>query len=150
MKKAHRYTFLCFLSFSAVLAITLAMSGCSMLGIGGAKDIRLSSSPTIPSVAGYVKFKVTKNNNTQITLTVKHLAQPERLTPPANQYVVWTRAAKYEPAQNMGALIVDKNLNGKLVTITPLRTFELFITAEVSGQIQQPFGEPLLWTSYSR
>ena len=33
----------------------------------------------------------------------------------------------------MGALVVDKNLDGKLVTITPLRTFELFITAEASG-----------------
>lgn len=150
MKQAHRYSFLCFISFSAVLAVTLAMSGCSMLGIGGAKDIRLSSSSTIPSVAGYVKFNVTKNDNTQITLTVKHLAQPEKLTPPASQYVVWTRAAKYEPAQNMGALVVDKNLNGKLETVTPLRTFELFITAELSGQIQQPYGEPLLWINYNR
>ena len=150
MKQAHRYTFLCFLSFSVVLAVTLAMSGCSMLGIGEGEAIRLSSTPTLPAVAGHVKFSATKNDNTQITLTVEHLPQPEKLTPPANQYVVWTRAAKYEPAQNMGALVVDKNLNGKLVTVTPLRTFELFITAEVSGQIQQPYGEPLLWINYNR
>ena len=50
----------------------------------------------------------------------------------------------------MGALVVNKNLDGKLVFITPLHTFELFITAEASGQIQQPFGEPLLWISYNR
>jgi len=150
MKKAHRYTFLCFLSFSAVLAVTLAMSGCSMLGIGGGTAIRLSSSPTLPAVEGLVKFSATKNNNTRITLTVKHLPQPEKLTPPAGQYIVWTRAAKYEAAQNIGALVVDKNLNGKLETETPLHTFELFITAEASGQIQQPYGEPLLWISYNR
>jgi hypothetical protein len=150
MKKAHRYTFLCFLSLSAVLAVTLAMSGCSMLGSGGGAAIRLSSSPTLPAVEGRAKFNATKNNNTRITLTVKHLPQPEKLTPPANQYIVWTRAAKDEPAQNMGSLVVDKNLNGKLETETPLHTFELFITAEVSGQIQQPFGEPLLWISYNR
>ena len=150
MKKAHRYTFLCFLSFSALLAVTLAMSGCSMLGIGEGEAIRLSSTPTLPAVAGHVKFSATKNDNTRITLTVKHLPQPEKLTPPASQYVVWTRAAKYETAQNIGALVVDKNLNGKLETETPLHTFELFITAEASGQIQQPYGEPLLWISYNR
>jgi hypothetical protein len=150
MKKAHRYTFLCFLSFSVVLAVTLAMSGCSMLGIGGGEAIRLSSSPTLPAVEGYAKFSATKNNNTRITLTVKHLPQPDKLTPPANQYIVWTRAAKYEPAQNMGSLVVDKNLSGKLETETPLHTFELFITAEASGQIQEPFGEPLLWINYNR
>jgi hypothetical protein len=150
MKKAQRYTFLCFLSFSAVLAVTLAMSGCSALGIGGRAAIRLSSSSALPAVEGLAKFKATKNNNTRITLTVKHLPQPEKLTPPANQYIVWTRAAKDESAQNIGALVVDKNLNGKLETETPLHTFELFITAEVSGQIQQPFGEPLLWISYNR
>jgi len=150
MKKAHRYTFLYFLSFSAVLAVTLAMSGCSMLGIGEGEAIRLSSSPTLPAVEGNAKFVATKNNNTRITLTVKHLPQPEKLTPPANQYIVWTRAGEYEAAQNIGALVVDKNLNGKLETETPLHTFELFITAEASGQIQRPSGEPLLWINYNR
>jgi hypothetical protein len=150
MKKTFQNLCLGFLSFSAVLAVTLAMSGCSMLGIGKGTTTRLSSSPTLPAVEGYAKFAATKNTNTRITLTVKHLPQPEKLTPPANQYIVWTRPGKYEPAQNIGALIVDKKLNGKLETETPLRTFELFITAEVSGQIQQPSGEPLLWINYNR
>jgi hypothetical protein len=135
---------------TAVLAVTLAMSGCTMLGIGGGGTTSLSTSPTLPAVEGRAKFSATKNDNTRITLTVKHLPHPDKLTPPANNYVVWTRATKDAPAQNMGALVVDKNLNGKLVTETALHSFELFITAEDSGQAQQPWGQPLLWMNYNR
>jgi hypothetical protein len=150
MKKTFRYMFLCLLSFSAVLAMTLAMSGCSTLGIGGKEGSRLLTSPTVPSVEGRAKFGVTKNDNTSIELTVKHLPRPERLSPPASNYVVWTRATKEAPAQSLGALIVDKDLNGKLIAETALHSFDLFITAEDSSQIQQPSGQPLLWMSYSR
>ncbi len=134
---------------AAVLAVTLAMSGwaCSA---GGGGNLRLSTSPTLPAAQGNAKFSVTNNDNTRIALTVKHLAHPEKLTPPASDYVIWTRATKYAPAQNIGALIVDKDLNGKFDGETPLHSFELFITAEASGEVQQPSGQLLLWTNYSR
>jgi hypothetical protein len=150
MKKTFRHLCLGFLSFSAVLAVTLAMSGCSALGIAGKGGSRLLTSSALPSVEGRAKFSVTVNDNTAIELTVKHLPRPERLSPPASNYVVWTRATKEAPAQSVGALVVDKNLNGKLVTETALHSFDLFITAEDSGQVQQPSGQPLLWMSYSR
>jgi hypothetical protein len=135
---------------TVVLAVTLAMSGCAMLGVGEKGASRLETSPMLPAVEGRARFSVTVNDNTSITLTVKHLANPERLTPPASHYVVWTRATKDAPAQNIGALVVDKKLNGKIVTETSLHSFDLFITAEDSGQVQQPSGQPLLWMSYSR
>jgi hypothetical protein len=135
---------------TAVLAVTLAMSGCAALGIGGRGVSRLETSPMLPAVEGSARFSVTVNDNTSIMLTVKHLANPERLTPPASHYVVWTRATKDAPAQNIGALVVDKKLNGKIVTETSLHSFDLFITAEDSSQVQQPSGQPLLWMSYSR
>jgi hypothetical protein len=142
--------FFCFLSFSVVMAVTPAMSGCAMLGDSAKVVSRLSTSPSLPAVEGKARFGVTINDNTSITLTVKHLAHPQKLTPPSSNYVVWTRATKDSPAQNLGALVVDKDLNGKLVTETALHSFDLFITAEDSGQVQQPSGQPLLWMSYSR
>jgi hypothetical protein len=150
MKRTLRHLFLCILPLSAVLAVTLAMSGCSILGIGGDGESRLLTSPSLPSVEGRAKFSVTVNDNTSIELTVKHLPRPERLSPPASNYVVWLRATKEADAQSIGALVVDKDLNGKLVTETALHSFDLFITAEDSGQVQQPSGQPLLWMSYSR
>ena len=130
-------------SWSAViLAAALTMSGCA--------SVSLSTIPSMPAAEGHVRYGVTKNGNTLIVLNVKHLAHPEKLTPPANNYVVWTRATKNAPAQNIGALKVDNDLAGELETEIPLKSFELFITAEASGQVQQPSGESLLWTNYSR
>lgn len=130
--------------YMAILAAVMAMSA----GCGG--KTRLSTSPTLPAAESTVKYKTTKNDNTHIALSVKHLAQPEKLTPPASHYVVWMRATKDEAAQNIGALKVDKNLNGDLDTEVPLHSFELFVTAEASGQVQQPSEKQLLWTNYSR
>ncbi len=136
---------------AAVLAVSMVMSGCAMLGLGsGNQHAILSSTPLLPGAEGDIKYTVSKNDNTRITLKVKHLAPPEELTPPASHYVVWTRDEKNSPAQNIGALVVDKNLDGELDAVTPWHSFELFITAEGSGQVQQPSGQPLLWTNYSR
>ena len=126
---------------TALLAAVMAISGCAMLGKGNTGIMMASS--TLPASEGKVKYSVTKNDNTRIALTVKHLAHPSKLTPPANVYVVWTRDTK-------GALKVDKDLNGTLDAETPLHSFEIFLTAEASGEVQQPTDPHLLWTTYNR
>jgi hypothetical protein len=131
------------IAVGALLAAAMALPGC-------ATNTNLSTSPTLPAAQGSVRYSVTKNNNTRIALRVRHLAHPEKLTPPTDGYVVWTRETKDAPPQNIGALIVDKNLNGSLDAETPLHSFELFITAESSSQVKLPLGPPLLWTDYSR
>ena len=130
-----------------LLAAAMALPGCAMFGRAGAG---LSVSPKLPAAEGSVKYSATKNDNTRIALKVKHLAQPEKLTPPASVYVVWTRDTRDASAQNIGALKVDTDLNGTLDAETPLHSFDLFITAEASGQVQLPSGPSLLWTNYSR
>jgi len=131
----------------SILIGVLFLSGCALLG-GGAGPA-MNSSPDIPAVQGQAKFGRAPNGNTSIDLTVKHLADPEKLTPPASTYVVWLRPNKDAAPQNIGALTVDKKLNGELNTVTALRSFDLFVTAESSGQVQAPAGQPLLWTSHS-
>lgn len=135
------------LNLTAVLA-ALTLSGCALLV--DREFLVLSVSPKVPAAEGAVNFTVTKNDNTRIALKVRHLAFPEKLTPPAGSYVVWTRADKDAPFQNIGSLLVDRDLLGSLETETPLHRFELFITAEPMGQAQKPSGDSLLWTSYDR
>lgn len=130
---------------TAILAAAV-MTGCSMFG----GKVSLSSSPAMPAAEGGARFSVSKNDNTVIVLTVRHLAHPEKLTPAAGSYVVWTKPNKDALAQSIGALKVDADLSGSLYAETPLHSFELFITAEPTGETQQPTGQPLLWTSYSR
>lgn len=129
---------------AAVVAV--AITGCAMLGRGPDK---MNVSPSIPAAEGYTEFGKARNGNTSIDLTVKHLANPEKLTPPAHNYVVWVRANQKADAQNIGALAVDDKLTGRLTTVTALHTFDLFITGETTGQVQQPTGDQLLWTSHT-
>jgi hypothetical protein len=131
-------------------AALLAMPGCALFGGTGSSEVNLASSPSMPAAEGSAKFSATKNDNTSVDLRVKHLAHPEKLTPPASSYVVWVRANKDAAPQNVGALKVDEDLTGSFLAETPLHSFDLFITAETSGQAQTPSGTSLLWTSYSR
>jgi hypothetical protein len=135
-------------TMAAAAMIAVILFGCAMMS--SSKQPRLSVSPTIPAAEGTAKIEKAENGNTSIVVVVRHLAEPGKLTPPANAYVVWVRGGKDAAPQNVGALAVDKNLSGELRTTTPLATFDLFITAEESGQAQQPTGKQLLWTSYNR
>lgn len=76
---------------------------------------------------------------------MKHLAHPGRVDPNATVYVVWLRGTDTSVAsQNMGALKVDEDLNGSYSGITPLRDFELFVTAEATSSGPSPIGKTLL------
>lgn len=134
----------------AVLIASSAMAGCSTLGLGGGHGTSLQNAASQPAAEGELKAGATKNDNTSIDLKVKHLAHPEKLQKPGSNYVVWTQRDDKAPPQNIGALQVDKNLTGTLNTETPLHKFDLFITAEPSGQVAQPSGDKQLWTSFSR
>ncbi len=131
---------------TAVLAAG-ALSGCAIFS---RKPMHLNVSPTIPAAEGSILFESTENGNTGIYLTVRNLANPEKLTSPANVYVVWVNVAVDATPQNIGALVVGKDLAGELRTVTPLSRFELFITAEPSAEVKLPSGQSLLWTSYTK
>lgn len=135
-----------------MLAALAAMSACSMMNgrplLGGAAPVAMEADPKNPAAEGSVVFSKAANDNTGISLTVKHMANPERLTPPAHSYVVWLRTAKDAPAQNIGSLVVDSNLTGTLTTVTAQHNFELFITAEDTGQAQKPSGQAILWARH--
>lgn len=83
---------------SIVIGVLL-LSGCALLGGGGSA---MNASPAIPAVEGHAKFGRAPNGNTSVDVTVKHLADPEKLTPPANTYVVWLRPNKDAAPQNHG------------------------------------------------
>ena len=91
--------------------------------------IPLINSPETPAADGTLVMKPAQNGNRRLAIEVRHLAPPEKVAPTATTYVVWVRPQDGAP-QNIGALQVDKDLTGRLDTITPYQTFELFITAE--------------------
>ena len=100
-------------------------------------SIKFPVSKTVPSAEGVAKISKDKNGNYQIQLTVKHLANPERLTPPRNQYIVWALSEDAKN-QNIGRLSISKSMAGSLKTSTPFRPVQLFVTAETEGTINRP------------
>jgi hypothetical protein len=124
---------------SLALAVLPGSSGCSSLGLApraAAPSVPLAAAPQVPGAEGTVGTGVDANGNTRVTVAVRHLAPPDRLRQGASVYVVWARptgadAAQQQP-QNLGALRVDSDLRGTLETITPMRDFEIVITAEDS------------------
>lgn len=134
----------------SVIMTSLFVAGAVAFGAGCAGPEKLSASSSLPAAQGTLRCAKADNDNTSIDLRVRHLANPDRLTPPAAVYVVWTKADKDAAPQNIGALEVDEDLDGRLKTVTPLRSFELFVTGEATGQAPSPSGEPLLWANCNR
>lgn len=126
----------------------LIMTGLVAVSCAGARPLRLTSSPDIPAAQSTDKISTTDNGNTKIDLVVEHLAAPGRVNPHATVYVVWASGneAGAQP-QNLGALKVDDNLEGSISAVTPLRSFDLYITAEPSQMSTTPTGKTLLYTT---
>jgi hypothetical protein len=121
-------------------ALLLIMAGASC-----ASPIVMSGNAKVPAAQGVINASLGKNNNTSLAITVRHLAPPEKVEANATGYVVWVKArGENATAQNMGALVVDSNLDGKLETVTPLHDFEVWITAEPSPFAGTPTSVALL------
>lgn len=135
---------------ASVIMTLLFVAGAVVFDAGCAGPEKLSASSSLPAAEGTLRCSKAANDNTAIDLKVKHLANPDRLTPPAAVYVVWTKVDKDAAPQNIGALEVDSDLVGRLKTVTPQRRFELFVTGEATGQAPSPSGEPVLWANCSR
>jgi hypothetical protein len=115
-------------------------------GCGGTQTPMVASN-LVPAAEGEIEAKRGDHGNTELTVTVRHLAQPEKLSDGATTYVVWIKPPGELKQQNIGALAVDKNLTGTLKTTTPHDEFELSITAESFPQAAAPSGPEVLSTT---
>ena len=132
----------------ALMTPVVAMAaGC---GASGPRTIVMRTSHDVPSAEGTIKASSADNGNTALEVEVRHMASPEKVATGATTYVLWARAAGAAVAQNLGALQVDGDLRGTLKTVTPLRSFDVFITAEASPTAMAPINKQLLTASISR
>lgn len=127
-----------------MLFITLTLSSCS-------KTLRFNISPVLPSAVGTVKLSTDDNKNRTMTLNIKNLVDPQRLTPPKKIYVVWMQT-KNDGTRNLGSLVGSEGYFSSTRTATfssvitgePLR---FFVTAEDSAQVSGPGPVTVLTTS---
>ncbi len=116
------------------------------------RKIAFSTSTVVPAAQGSVKLKKDNNNNYNIDLSVMRLADPKRLNPPKNIYVVWMDTEQ-NGTKNIGQLkssssLFSKTLKSSLKTVTPFKPTGIFITAEDNANIQYPGEEIVLRTGH--
>ena len=108
-----------------------------------AKKYPMTAASIVPGARAEIAISKDKNGNTRLKMTVQHLANLENLTPRASAYVVWLRERSGN-SENQGQLKVDKNLKATFVTVTPLKSFDVLVTAEQDPRTNGPSGPEVL------
>jgi hypothetical protein len=120
------------------IAIVFLLGAFALTNAHAKKD-PLTASTAVPAARGKVDIGKDSNGNTTVKITAEHLAEPGKLSPPGSDYVVWFQEKGAEP-QTQGRLRIDKNLKGSFETSTPLKNFDIFVTAESQRQHQTTGG----------
>jgi hypothetical protein len=125
-----------------ILALCLA-SAC--FGHDGSSRVTLVRSAQNPAAEGSATMDRDSNGNTRVTVDVKHLAPPSRVSEGATVYVVWARPIDSQgPVRSLGALQVSDDLRGTLHAVTALRAFDLTVTAEPTAGAATPTSPAML------
>jgi hypothetical protein len=127
------------------LRVALALALVALGSAACASKVVFPTSPTVPAADARAKVQLDDNGNAQVSLTVEHLATPERLFPPRAVYVVWIQPPG-EDGINLGQLRLDDDLKGKVVGITPFTRFRVEITAEDEATVRTPGSQVVLAT----
>jgi hypothetical protein len=129
------------------LPVFVAVVAVAMLAFGvtaWAKTYTFQATSITPGATGTVDVKADKSGgNTNVAITVDHLARPTLLTPAANEYVVWIEPEDGVP-QNQGVLRVGDNEKGALRMTTTSSKFKVMVTAETETHPQAPSNRVVL------
>lgn len=114
-----------------------------------AREDKLTNTGTAPAAQGKVITGNDRNGNTEVDVQVKHMATPQSLTPAKQAYLVWVQPHG-QPAQLLGTLRVNEDLEGSLKASTPYKDFDVFITAEDQPKPDTPSSTVVLKGSVER
>ena len=107
-------------------------------------QFRMRAGESNPAAMGIIHANTDRNGNMLIELEAKHLAPPDRLTPPHSVYVVWAQAAG-KPPEVIGQLRVNaQDMAASFKTSVPYHNFDIFVTAEDNAKPDSPSGTEVL------
>jgi hypothetical protein len=132
----------------AVSMPTLALLAVMLIGCVSTQQ-PMHSAAGVPASEGTVNATKGDNDNTVVDIHVKHLAPPSKMAADATVYVVWVQPLD-GAMQNVGAMVLDSNLDGSLNTLTPHHRFKLIVTPEPSAAVAAPTHEPVFTTDVER
>jgi len=115
--------------------LILSLGACS-------KKTDFALSAVVPAARGFVTVKTDKNENYVIKVSITDLAEPDRLQPPHQTYVVWL-VTELNLTKNIGQLksstgSVNKQLKASFKAVSPYNPVKVFVTAENDPVTQYP------------
>jgi hypothetical protein len=112
--------------------------------VASGDQFRMRAGESNPAAMGIIHANTDRNGNMLIELEAKHLAPPDRLTPPHTVYVVWAQAAG-KPPEVIGQLRVNaQDMAASFKTSVPYHNFDIFVTAEDNAKPDSPSGAEVL------
>ena len=118
--------------------LTAALGILLLSGAGCAKKIRFTSFPLAQAGEASARVELTYNRNNTIEVELSKVPDPSTLKDTFTRYVLWVATPDRQHVVNVGQLRVDENNTADISTLTPLRSFILFITAENQGNAVTP------------
>ena len=130
-------------SILSLFFVALVLSACS-------STMTFQDSSVVPAASGDVKVKKDKNNNYAITVNVRNLAEPKKLSPSRNVYIVWMQSDR-DLVKKLGQISVNsgmfnKSLSGQMTATETVQPNRVFITAENDALTLNPSTEVVLTT----
>ena len=112
-----------------------------------ANSIEFENLSIVPAARGKVSVKKDKNDNYNIKLELSYLAEPDRLSPPKNFYVVWLSSDANQIPLNIGQIVGTSKLHVKFESVSSSKPKRVFVTAEDDVTTQYPSQYIVLETS---
>ena len=114
------------------------MLALGLLAMGCAKNVRFTALPLAQGGRANVKVELTYDRNNTLEVKLEGVPEPSSLKAEYTRYVLWAATPDRQDMVNIGQLRVDEEKNAAIKTLTPFRSFRLFITAEASGDVTTP------------
>ncbi len=129
---------------SSILLVMWVASSCT-------PKLTFLTSTVVPAARGTVKVKMDDNKNHSIDIALTNLAEPQRLNPPRELYMVWMETDQ-GIIKNLGQIITDsgtfsKTLKSEFRAVTTFTPVKIFITAEDDVNVDSPTWELVLTTA---
>ena len=118
--------------------LTAALGILLLSSAGCAKKIRFTSFPLAQAGEASAQIELTYNRNNVIEVKLSKVPDPSALKDTFERYVLWVATPDRQRVVNVGQLRVDENHTADISTLTPFRSFVLFITAETRGDVETP------------
>lgn len=114
------------------------------------KKISFQTSSVVPAAKGTVQVKKDDNNNYKVKMSITNLAEPSRLQPAKNTYVVWMETDN-NGTKNIGQInsstgFLSSKLTASFESVSSFKPIKIFITAEDNATIQYPGMQVVLST----